>query len=92
MRALPAPLKRQIAAFAFVYRRHIPDVFAPSAVDDLRSFYSLVPERDRCALRRGTAVRHRRAAAKSGWLKRPPGLEASTKTGTARPPANDVDM
>jgi hypothetical protein len=30
MRALPAPLKRQIAAFAFVYRRHIPDVFAPS--------------------------------------------------------------
>jgi hypothetical protein len=45
MRALPAPLKRQIAAFAFVYRRHIPDVFAPSAVDDLRSFYSLVPER-----------------------------------------------
>jgi DNA-binding transcriptional ArsR family regulator len=38
MRALPAPLKREVAAFAFVYRRHIPDVFAPSPVDDLRSF------------------------------------------------------
>jgi DNA-binding transcriptional ArsR family regulator len=38
MRALPAPLKRRIAAFAFVYRRHIPDVFAPSPVDELRSF------------------------------------------------------
>lgn len=38
MRALPAPLKRQVAAFAFVYRRHIPDVFAPSPVDELRSF------------------------------------------------------
>ncbi len=38
MRALPAPLKREIAAFAFVYRRHIPDLFAPSPVDDLRSF------------------------------------------------------
>jgi DNA-binding transcriptional ArsR family regulator len=38
MRSLPAQLKREIAAFAFVYRRHVPDVFAPSPVDDLRSF------------------------------------------------------
>src|SRR4029453_4766296 len=37
-RSLPAQAKREIAAFAFVYRRHVPDVFAPSPVDDLRSF------------------------------------------------------
>jgi hypothetical protein len=31
-------------------------------------------------------------AAKSGWFRRPAGGDASTKTATARPPANDVEM
>ena len=38
MRRLPAPLKRSIADWSFAYRRHTPDVFAPSPDAELRSF------------------------------------------------------
>src|ERR671925_1024746 len=36
--ALPAALKRDIAAFSFAYRRQLPDLLAPSTDHELRSF------------------------------------------------------
>lgn len=38
MRGLPPALKRSIADFSFAYRRHTPDLFAPSPDQELRSF------------------------------------------------------
>jgi DNA-binding transcriptional ArsR family regulator len=38
MRSLPPALKRSIAAFSFAYRRHTPDLFAPSPEAEFPSF------------------------------------------------------
>jgi DNA-binding transcriptional ArsR family regulator len=42
MRALPPPLKREIAAFAFVYRWHLPDMLTPFPHDRSASFHAEV--------------------------------------------------
>jgi Family of unknown function (DUF5937) len=39
MRSLPAPLRRRIGELAFVYRRTMPDFFAPSPDEGYGSFH-----------------------------------------------------